>query len=301
MRPRQRINQIGLLPILVLICALLLSGCGGENTAERDAAFAGSPLSGYKTVMGERYTPVLAPGVLVRVTQNNDETQTYHVVGVSSDLAKEDFARALQENVRTLILCDSSIERVRYQSTNGNWSKGSTETVTIRYYQVDHAAQTLIPYAGRDSVTNELPKVSQNTPHYTVSDNQILSAVKDRIASGTAPCNASDYFRISKAGELYGTTPGYTNVTRIVIPDTVRHIEVFKFQGVPEKANAWTHLTAEIYVPPTVEEIDDGAFQYMNKNIGLVVEPGSCAERYAVEHEMSYRFADGETIFGGDD
>ena len=243
--------------------------------------------------MGDCYAPVETPWVAVRM-QKTDSGEELHVIGLSEDLSGEPFSEELLSRVRTLIVCSSTVDTAAYQSTSGLRSTGSTEVSAIRYYRVDHDGQTLNKYVGGDSVSNELPKVSQNTPQYTVTDTQILKEISGRIASRTAPCLEKDYFRISKDGVLYGTSPTDRRVEYIVIPDTVRRIEVFAFQGVPEKKNAWTHATAEAVIPATVEEIADGAFQYMNKDITLIVEPGSCGERYAVEQGMNYRYPDDE-------
>ena len=47
--------------------------------------------------------------------------------------------------------------------------------------------------------------------------------------------------------------------------------------------------TTTVWIPPTVEEIENGMFCQKRDRYLLVVAPGSYAERYAIEHEIDYR------------
>ena len=81
--------------------------------------------------------------------------------------------------------------------------RGSTEAAKISYCAVDHAAGTLQPYAGFDSVTSELPeKKTGYAPHYVVTDSQALTEIRKRETSGVAPLHETDYFSVDKDRSL---------------------------------------------------------------------------------------------------
>ena len=80
--------------------------------------------------------------------------------------------------------------------------RGSTEAAKISYCAVDHAAGTLQPYAGFDSVTSELPeKKTGSAPHYVVTDSQALTEIRERETSGVEPLHETYYFSVN--GERY--------------------------------------------------------------------------------------------------
>ena len=271
--------------LILLFPALFLTACGSVNTAGNAAIYADSPLAGYEITAGERYTAIESPWLAVRTDQQADGTETIQILGVSEELAKTPFSAELLAQVRTLILCSITEGSAKYKSqTTGVVSTGTTEIANLYYYAVDHAAGTLTRYAGSDSVSNELPeKKTGSAPHLVVSDRQILKAAAERAASGVAPLHETGYFGVDKNGVLWHTAPTKKHLSRIVIPESVTRIMKITFMGINKQQ------TTTVWIPPTVEEIENGMFCQKRDRYLLVVAPGSYAERYAIEHEIDYR------------
>lgn len=278
-------------PVLcaLLVLTLALSACGSLNTAKNADVYAESPLAGYEIAEGERCRAIESPWLAIRTEKLADGTETIRILGVSEELEKEPFSEELLTQVRTLIRCTVTEGYAQYKSqTTGVVSQGSTETARLNYYAVDHAAGTLTPYAGSDSVSNKLPeKKSGSAPHLVVSDRQILKKAAERAASGVSPMHETDYFYVDKNGVLQGTSPTSQHVSRIAIPETVTEIRKTKFAGINNR-NVTT-----VWIPPTVEKIENGMFCGFNDRYYLVVAPGSYAERYAIEHEIRYQTGTG--------
>ena len=279
-----------ILATLMLLCIMLmLGGCGSGinsiNTAENAAIYTESPLAGYEKQINRRYAAIETPWLAVRT----DDTEIIQILGVSEDLSQTPFSAQLLEQIRTLILVNVTMEYEDYRSTStGTVVRGSTEVAEIHYYAVDHAAGTLQPYAGSDSVTNELPeKKTGGAPHYVVTDSQALTEIRKREASGIAPLHETDYFSVDTDGVLWFTSSTKKSIDKIVIPDTVKQINKFKFAGITN-----TRAT-EVWIPPTVEKIEDGAFCKFGEQFLLVVEPGSYAEQYAINQGIDYQNGSG--------
>ena len=276
-----------ILATLMLLCIMLmLGGCGsGINTAENAAIYTESPLAGYEKQMDRRYAAIETPWLAVRT----DDTEKIQILGVSEDLSQPPFSAQLLEQIRTLILVNVTMDYEDYRSTStGTVVHGSTEVAKITYYAVDHAAGTLQPYAGFDSVTNELPeKKTGDAPHYVVADSQALTEIRKREASGVAPLHETDYFSVDTDGVLWFTSSTKKNIDKIVIPDTVKQINKIKFAGITNKR------ATEVWIPPTVEKIENGAFCQFGERYLLVVEQGSYAEQYAINQGIDYQNGSG--------
>ncbi len=288
-----------LFPVLLLL-AVLFSGCGSLNKPANVELYKASALSRYTEVEDRRYYgPVEAPWLLICTEATHDGDVVTDILAVSDDLAKETFSDELLAKVRTLIVCNVIEFSKQYKSTTtGAITTGTGEKATIRYYLVDHAAQTLTRLPGSDEESVKMPEKSTSTPHREISGKLIVSTVRKRAESGVCPIHDMNYFKVSKNGELtganyLGNSKQMNSELIVVIPPSVKKIGgSCSFFGGFSSSEA-KKKTATALIPATVEEITPGAFCYnkalfKSERFRLVVEPGSCAERYAIEQGLEY-------------
>ncbi len=270
----------------LLLCILLLSSCSGKalDTPENRRTFAEDAMMAYDVPSSETlYVGIEAPWLAVREETAEDGGKAYCLLGMSKELSELEFSHELLDRVNTLVICRVTENSADYRSTSGVMSKGTAETAELVYYRVDREAGTLVRYAGEDRVANELPETSAKTPHLTVSAQQVVSAVEKRAQSHTSPVHPTNYFQVSKEGEL----DQYFVLGRhetIVLPDNVKRITRMAFGNEANDITVW--------VPASVEEIAEHTFRDYKKTFTLVVEPGSCAEQYALENEIPYVYAE---------
>lgn len=277
------------------VLALLLAGCGSLNRKENVEIYTAGALSGYTMIEDKPYYgPVEAPWLMICTEPSHDGDVVTGILAVSDDLEKEPFSDALLAKVRTLIVCRVSEFSKQYKSTTtGVIVTGTGEKGTIRYYLVDHAAQTLTRLPGADEESVKMPEKSTSTPHRSISRKLLVSMARKRAESGVCPCHDPDYFRISKQGELTATNyfGNQKSEQIVVIPPSVKTIDsACSFFGGAKNQGG---KTATALIPATVEEIEHGAFcynksLYWSERFRLVVEPGSAAERYAIDEGLEY-------------
>ncbi len=273
--------------LTLLLCAVLLCGCQKAlDTKENRQIFSEDAMLSYTMQMKDTlYAGIEAPWIAVREEKTQDQGVEYRILGVSKDLSKEAFSHELLGRVNTLVICRVSETTAEYRSNTGVISRGTTEVAEIAYYRVDREAEELVRYAGKDNISNPLPEKSTNTPHLTVSDKQITNAVEKRADSGVSPIHPTGFFPVSPEGDLEYYISLKDRNEKIVIPNTVKRIVRLSFSG-GKKITIW--------VPESVEDIAPGTFGKMaGKTITLVVEPGSYAERYAMENNITYVYAEG--------
>ncbi len=269
--------------LLLLLCALLLAGCDSKSpdTEENRKIFAEDAISACPVrPWASLYAGIEEPWLAVRAETAADGSSAWRIMGLSEELAGQAFSHELLDRVNTLVICRVSESGANYRSDGGTVSRGTTETAELVYYRVDRDAGELVRYAGQDRVSNKLPEKSSKTPHLTVSNGQIVSAVKERAASRVCPLHPTDTFPVSPEGELKLFLSLKDRNVKLVLPDTVKRIAKFSFSG-GEKITVW--------VPASVEDIAPGTFGKMaGKSITLVTEPGSFAERYAEENGIAF-------------
>lgn len=272
-----------LLPLLLLM--LLLGSCQKAlDTSENRKVFSEDTMLTYTfQSWGTLYAGIETPWIAVREEKTEDQGVGYRILGVSEELSKEKFSHDLLRQVNTLVICRVNETTAEYRYDSGVISKGTTEVAEIKYYRVDREAKELILYAGWDEVSNALPEKSTGTPHLTVSEKQITNAVEERAASRVSPIHPTNYFLVSKEGELNQHFVLGRHVT-IVIPDNVKRIARMSFGNGTDDITVW--------VPASVEEIADHTFQDYKKTFTLVVESGSYAEQYAMENDISYEYTE---------
>ena len=296
MKRRMLIVIPALTAAIVLIA--LLSGCGSLNTKENVGVYTAGALPSYAVVEDKPcYGSVEAPWLLIRTEPSHDGDVVTGVLAVSDDLEKEPFSDELLAKVKTLAVCNVREFSKQYKSTTtGTIVTGTGEKAEIRYYLVDHAAKTLTRIPGVDEESVKMPEKSSGTPHRTISEKLIVSTVRKRAESGVCPYHDVAYFTISKNGELTGAN--YLGNSKkmkaeliVVIPPGVKKIgaSCSFFGGISKSEDK----TATALIPATVEEIAPGAFCYdaslfKSERFRLVVEPGSAAERYAIEQGLEY-------------
>lgn len=272
--------------IALLLSLLLLSGCSRKelDTAETRRILAEDTMMTYDIPSsGTLYAGIESPWLAVRPEKAEDGGIEYRILGVSKELSDQDFSHELLDRVNTLVICRVTENSADYRSTYGAVSKGTTETAELVYYRVNREAGELVRHAGEDRVTNELPEKSNKTPHLTVSDRQIVSAIEKRAQSHTSPVHTTYYFNVNAEGELDQFFVLGRHET-LVLPDNVKRIARMVFGNGTDDTTVW--------IPASVEEIADHTFREYKKKFTLVVEPGSYAERYAMENEIPYVYTE---------
>lgn len=230
----------------------------------------------------EIYSAVRAPWIIVE-NQENEATGEYvwHITASSLKVIDADSL----SDVKTVVRASRKKKSASYQSNYGAKTTGTTEDVTLCYYDVATKC-----YIGEDVVFGKaLPEKTSSTPHYTINARRLGEKVAERVKSKINP-RYHEFSLYIDNGAFRAKAYAY-NPTDLGIPDSVHTI----LPNALNEDRADYVAPKSVYIPPTVTEIGENAFR--NDSI-LIVEHNSFAEKYAQQNGFCYRYPGSQELYG---
>jgi len=269
--------------LVVLLCAACSSSSKdaagytkGYNTPENMQLFIKSPLyvityniytdkSRYLSPVDIMPTTPMEPFLAITV-RDQDGKKVWSVCGGTSETID-------LENVKTVALCVVSERTSQYKGSNGV-TVGSAEDVSI--YYIDAVTGECIHRSGKTG--NNLPQYSKNTPHYTLSDDDIVSQIRKDLVPP---------YTLSPEGEITGgKLDNSLNYYRF--PDNVKKITKLE---IGDKID-------NLRLPASIVEIAPDAIPRLVKqnkagnaeDMVLTVLPDTYGESFARENGYVYQY-----------